>query len=73
MGLKTVTHLKDTLPSIYFLVLFLSHTIPFFLGQHIFIANIVFLLQMWLQFLMYDACQSLSENITANILFITKI
>ncbi len=33
------------------LVLFLYHIVPLFLGQHLCIVNIVFLLQMWVQFL----------------------
>ncbi len=52
-----------------FLVLFLHHIFPLILGQHICMANIVFLLPMWEQFLMYDACQRLSGHITSQILF----
>ncbi len=56
-----------------FLVLFLSHIGPLFLSQHICMPNIAFLLKMWVQFLMYDACQHLSGHITSKILFKTKI
>ncbi len=56
-----------------FLVLFLSHIGPLFLSQHICMPNIVFLLKMWVQFLMYDACQHLSGHITSKNLFKTKI
>ncbi len=45
-----------------YILVFLSHIVLLFLGQHICMANIVFLLQMCVQILMYDACQRLSGH-----------